>query len=61
MGTDLLGKPARGAYVVDGGDHEVQVAECVASGVSYGVAKRSCTTLEATVTIGEVGETYIVL
>lgn len=60
-GTDLLGKQARGTYVVDGGVHELQVGQCIDSGVSYGEKVRSCTPLEAEVTVGVDGQTYTVL
>ena len=61
MGTDLFGQQVRGAYVVDGGVHDMQVAQCIDSGVSYGVPTRTCSPLQATVTVGQPGQVYIVL
>ena len=59
--VDLLGNAVRGAYVVDGGEHELQVDQCIDSGVSYGVSTHACNPLQTTVTIGESGRTYTVL
>ena len=61
--TDKFGTPVRGAYVVDGGPHTLQVGQCIDTGVSYGEAPPpgSCTPLTATVLVGEPGKTYIVL
>jgi hypothetical protein len=58
--TNLLGEPVRGAYVVDGGEHEIEVGQCIDSGVSYGVTNRSCTPLALPVMVGAPGETYVV-
>jgi hypothetical protein len=60
-GVDLHGNAVRGAYVVDGGVHELQADQCIDSGVNYGVSTRTCTPLQTTVTIGEDGQTYTVL
>ena len=60
-GTNLLGEVAQGAYVVDGGVHELQVGQCIDSGVSYGVSTKTCTPLETEVTVGIAGHTYVVL
>ena len=43
-GTDLLGKQARGTYVVDGGVHELQVGQCIDSGVRHTCPLSSCLT-----------------
>ena len=58
--TNLHGDSVTGAYVVDGGEHEMEVGQCVDSGVSYGVTNRTCTPLGLPVSIGQSGETYIV-
>lgn len=61
LGTDLLGQQVSGAYVVDGGVHQLQVDQCIDSGVSYGETARTCTPLELAVNIGEDGRTYVAL
>ena len=60
-GRNRARRPARGAYVVDGGVHELYVGQCINSGVSYGAATRACTPLEAEVTVGLEGQVYLVL
>ena len=45
--TNLLGGAVKGAYVVDGGVHEMEVGQCIDSGVSYGVTGRTCMPLAA--------------
>lgn len=58
---DLLGLQSRGAYVVDGGTHELQVDQCIDTGVSYGEPQRACTPLSASVEVGIDGTTYLAL
>jgi len=57
---NLLGDSVRGAYVIDGGEHDMQVGQCIDTGVSYGVKNRTCTPLGLSVTIGEPDKVYIV-
>ena len=62
VAESLLHTPAKGAYVVDGGAHQLWVGQCIDSGVSYGEAgARACTPLQTTVMVGAPDETYVVL
>ena len=59
--TNLLGEPARGGYVVDGGQTDIHLDQCIDTGVNYGEKERACAPLTVSVTIGIDGNTYLVL